>query len=82
MYNASQVGTHCFFLDIDGRIHEIHILLIQFLPQQLHSLAEPLEMNDLPLPQEPDHIVYIRIIRKTQNVVISGPRLLFWERIA
>ena len=71
-----------FTLLIERRIHEIHILLVQFLPEQLHGLAETLEMDDLPLPQEADHIIHIRVIRQPQNVVVSGPGLLFWERIA
>ena len=63
-------------LDVKRRVHKIHILLIQFLPQQLHSLAKALEVDDLPLPQEADHIVYIRIVGKPQNIVVSGAGLL------
>ena len=57
------IGTHGFLLQIDSRIHIIHVLLVQFLPQQLHCLTETLEMNDFPFPQELDYIVHIRIIR-------------------
>ena len=60
----------------------IHILLVQFFPQQLHGFAEPLEVNDLPFPEEFDHIVHIRIIGQTQDIIVGHPCFLLWERIA
>ena len=42
-------------------------------------IAEALEMNDFPFPEEFDHIVYIRIVAEPQNVVIGGPGLLLWH---
>lgn len=47
---------------IKGRVHIVYVLLIQFLPKQLYSFTEALEVYDLPFPEELDHIVYIRII--------------------
>ena len=38
--------------------------------------AEPLEVHDLPLPQEADNIIYVRIVGKTQDVVIGKAGLL------
>ena len=38
-------------------------------------------MDDLPLPQEFDHIIHIRIIRQPQNVVIGDPCLLLSRQI-
>ena len=70
------------FLHIEGRIHIIHVFLIQLFPQALHRLAESLEMDHFPFPKEFDHIVHIRIIAEPQNVVIGHTRLLLWERIA
>ena len=64
--------------DVKGRIHIVHILLIQLSAQQLHGLSEPLEMHNLPFPKEFDHIVHIRIIGQPQNVVIGDPGLLLW----
>ena len=58
-------------LHIKRGIHAVHILLIQLFPQQLHGLTKPLEVDDFPLPQEPDHIVHIGIIGKSENVVVS-----------
>ena len=70
------------FSDVEGWIHKIHIFLVQLFPQQLDCLAKALEVDDFPLPQELDYIVHIRIIRQPQNVIVSGPGFLFWERIA
>ena len=67
------------FSHIKGRIHKVHILLVQLLPQQLHRLTEALEVNNFPFPQELDHVVHIRIVGKPQNVVIGNPCLLFWH---
>ena len=63
-------------LDIESRIHKVNILLVQLFPQELHGFAETLEVNDLPFTQEFDHIVNIRIIGKTQNIVVGGACLL------
>lgn len=63
-------------LHIDGRIHEVYILSVQLLPQQLNSLPEPLEVDDLTLPEEADHIINIRIITEPQDVVIGYPCFL------
>lgn len=69
-------------LHIKCRIHKIDVLLIEFFTQKLDCLAEPLEMDDFPLAKEPNHIVYIGIVRQPQDIIISDTRLLFWERIA
>ena len=67
--------------DIKGWVHEVHIFLIQLLPEQLDSLAKALEVNHLTLPEEFDYVVHIRIIRQPENIVIGDPGLLLWERI-
>ena len=36
-------------------------------------------MNDLPLSEELDYIVHIRIITQAQDVVIGDPCLLLWH---
>ena len=73
------LGIQMRFLNIKSRIHIVHIILIQFLPQQFHSLAKPLEMDDFPLPEELDHIIYIRIIGQAEDVIIGHPCLLLWN---
>ena len=50
-------------LHIKGRVHIIHILLVQFFPQKLGGFPKSLEMDDLPLPEEFNGIIHIRIIR-------------------
>ena len=69
-------------LQIDGGVHAVHILLVQLLPKLFNGLAETLEMDNLPLPQEPDHIVDVRIVGKPQDIIIGHPGFLLWERIA
>ena len=66
-------------LNVKGRVHEVHILLIQLLPQQLHRLTEALEVDHFPFPKESDHIIHIRIIRKPQNIIIGNSGLLLWH---
>ena len=43
-------------------IHIIHVSLVQLFPQQLNGFTEPLEMDNLPLPQKTDHIVDVRVV--------------------
>lgn len=35
-------------------------------------------MDNLPLPEEFDDIVDIRVVGKPENVVVGHPRLLLW----
>ena len=73
--------TLLILLHIKSWIHMVDIFLIQFLPEQLYRLAETLEMNDLPFPEEFDHIVHIRVIGKPQNIIVGHTRLLFSSQI-
>ena len=57
--------------DIKSRVHKVHILLVLLFPQQLHRLAEPLEMDDFPFPEEADHVVDVGIIAEAEDVVIG-----------
>lgn len=45
--------------------------MVQLLPQQLDGLAEALEMDNLPLTEELDHVVHIRVIGQAQDVIIG-----------
>ena len=38
-------------------------------------------MNNLPLPQEPDNVVDVRVVAQAQNVVIGEPRLLLGSQV-
>ena len=73
-----QMISAVFLLHIKSRVHIVDIFLIQFLPQQLHGLTEPLEMDDLPFPQELDHIIDIGIIGQPENIVVGHTGFLFW----
>ena len=75
-------GTPALFLQIKSRVHAVNIFLIQLFTQLLNGFAEPLEMNNFPFPKKFDHIIYIGIVGKTENVVVGDSCLLFWERIA
>ena len=72
----SRLWDGSFLSGIDGGIHEIDVLLVELFAQQLNSLAEALEMYDLALAQEADHVVHVRIVAQPQDVVIRYTRLL------
>ena len=65
-----------FSLHIKGRVGGVDIALIQLFPKQLGRFSEALEMDDLPLPQELDHVVHIRVIGQPQDVVVRYPCFL------
>lgn len=57
---------------IESGIHIINVLLVQFFPQNLERLSKALEVNNLTLPKEFNHIIYVGIITQAQNVIVSG----------
>ena len=65
-----------FLLLVKARVDIIHILLIQPILSKPQPLAEALIMDNLPLPQEPDRIIHIRIVGNAQNIVIRYASLL------
>ena len=69
-------------LHVKSWIHEVYIFLIQLFTQQLDGLAKALEMDNFPLPEEFNHVIYIRIIGKAKDIVVSDTSFLLWERIA
>ena len=66
-------------LFVKSRIHGIDIFLVQSFPKELNGFAKTLEVNDLTLAQELDHIIDIGIITEPKNVVVGGSCLLFWH---
>ena len=62
--------------DIDRRIHKIHIPAVEFLAKELDCFAKSLEVDNLTLPEESDHIVHIGIVREPEDVVIGRASLL------
>ena len=61
---------------VEGRVDKIDILLAHAVLRKPQSLAEALEMHDLPGPQELDDIVDVRVVGQAQDVVIGDPGLL------
>ena len=64
------------FSDVNGRIHAVYVLLVQLLPELFDGLAEALEMDDFPFPEETDHVIDIGVVTEPQDVVIGHPCLL------
>ena len=63
-------------LFVESGVGEIDVFRVHFFLAKPQTLAEPLEVHDLPLPQEADNIIYVRIVGKTQDVVIGKAGLL------
>lgn len=59
-------------------VDEVDIFLAQPVFGQTQTFAEPLEVYDLPLPQEFDDIVHVRIITEAKNVVVGDTGFLLW----
>ena len=67
----------CGISFVKRRIGEVDVFLIHLVFCQPYRLAKPLEVHDLPLAQEADDIVHIRVIGEAKDVVIGDPCLLF-----
>ena len=63
---------------IKGRICQIYVPSVHFFLAQSQTFAEPLEMDNLSLPQEANHIIYIRVIGQSEDVIVSEAGLLLW----
>ena len=63
---------------VKGGVGEIDVFGIHFLLAQPQALAKALEVDDLPLPQEADDVVYVGIIAETQDVIVCDAGFLFW----
>lgn len=68
------VGKGCF---IKGWVIKVHIFTVHLFFAQPHTLAEALEMDHFSFAQEPDHVVHVRIVAETENVVVGFACLLF-----
>ena len=63
---------------VEGGVGEVDVFGVHALLAQAQALAKALEVDDLPLPQEADDVVYVGIIAETQDVIVGDPGLLFW----
>lgn len=61
---------------VEGGVGKIDVFRVHLLLAHPQALAEALEVHDLPLPQEPDNVVDVRVVAQAQNVVIGEPSLL------
>lgn len=69
----------CLF--IKRRVRKIDIFLIHLIFGKGYGFAKPLEMDNLPLTEESNHVGDIRIVTHTQNVVVCDARLLLGSHI-
>ena len=63
---------------VEGGVGEIDVPGVHLLLAQPQTFAEALEVDDLPLPQEADYVVYIRVVGQPENVIVGEPCLLLW----
>ena len=66
---------------VEGRIGEVDVLLVHLLLGQTHRLAEALEVDDLPLPEEADDVIDVGVVAEPEDVVIGDSGLLFCGHI-
>ena len=63
---------------IKFRIKGIEILAVQSVLNNSQCFSEPLEMDNLSCSEELNRLYDIRVIYKSQYIVIGGSRLLLW----
>lgn len=63
---------------VEGWVGEINIFLVHAFLCQGNRFAEALEVDDFPLPQEADDVVYVWVIGQAENIVIGKAGLLLW----
>lgn len=76
MGHAPGLGLYGGLL-VKSRVGEVDVFRVHLFLAKPQALAKPLEVHDLPLPQEADDVVDVRIVGKTQNVVIGEAGFLF-----
>ena len=55
--------------------------MVELFRHETQRLTEALEMDDLPLTQESNHVIYVGIVREPENVIVGGARLLFGGKV-
>ena len=63
---------------VEGGIGKVDILGVHLVLAQPQAFAEALEVDDLPLPEEADDVVHVRVVGQAENVVVGLSGLLFW----
>ena len=72
---AAEADTEIFRIREACHIRNFRNCILRF-PEQLGRFSEALEVDDLPFPQELDHVVHVRVVRQPQDVVIGYPCFL------
>ena len=65
-----------FRLCVEAGVDIVNVFLIHPFFGKAETFAEALEVDDFTGPQELDHIVDIRVIRQTQDVVVGDTGFL------
>ena len=81
MYRALGPGTSFSLGFVKGRVKRVKVLAVQPVGQDAQGLAESLVVDDFPLPEELDGIPHIRVVGKTQDVIVGQPGLLFRSQV-
>ena len=60
-------------------VSEINVVFFRLAVfDKTEGFTKPLEMHNLPLPQEPDGIVDIGVVTEPQDIVVGNAGLLLW----
>ena len=65
-----------FRLCVEAGVDIVNVFLIHPFFGKTEAFAEALEVHDFTGPQELDHVIYVRIIGQTQDVVIGNTSFL------
>ena len=61
---------------VEAGIDEVEVFLVHPVLGKPQPLAEALEVDHLPGPEEPDHIIHVRVVGEPENVVVGNAGLL------
>ena len=65
--------------NVKFRVDRIEVFAVEMLLYDSQTFTKALIMHDLTFSKEADRITYFRIFHKPQDIIISGPGLLFWH---
>jgi hypothetical protein len=63
---------------VESGVAEVDVGGVHLFLAQADAFTEPLEVDNLPLPQEADYVVYIRVVGQAEDVIVGEPGLLLW----
>lgn len=66
---------------VKSRVKGLKVLAVHLLNGVPEGFTEPLEVDDLPLPEEADGVTDFRIVDGAQNVVVGGAGFLFRSQV-